>query len=111
MSTTTLTKINTHQAAAVFGVTPMTLANWRKGSPQRTKLPTTTPPNGSNPNSVWYKVSDLKAWSKKNGIAMGDVTHLEHVTPAKPGPKPRKVAAAVPDKAPSKNKKSASTAG
>lgn len=91
---TTLTKINTPQAAAVFGVTTMTLANWRKGSPQRTKLPTTTPPAGSNPNSVWYKVSDLKAWSKKNGIDMGGVDHLEPVVPAKPGPKPRKVEAA-----------------
>jgi len=110
------TLLNTHQVAAAFGVTTMTLANWRKGSPKRSPLPTAKQPKNAQPLSIWYAPSALKVWAKKNGIEVPkSLDTLTTPTPTKPGPKVgMKVsvdasASAAKAKAPSKPKKPAAT--
>lgn len=84
--------LNTSDIQRAFGVTGMTVYNWRKGSPQRPPMPTAGGPGVG----VIFKPAAVKAWSKKAGVAIIDPTAFEDNGDApaaarrsKPGPKPR----------------------
>lgn len=51
----------------MFGVTLMTITNWRKGSTRITPLPTETRARGSR-NQVYFTKEKVLAWAKENEI-------------------------------------------
>lgn len=67
----------------LFGVSHVTIFNWRKGTPQREQLPTV-----QVGNSIRYPVVKVKAWAKSHGIEMlMDPQTLVGTGVLKPGPK------------------------
>ena len=54
--------------AYLFGVSLITVHNWRKGTPTRGKLEV-APVKGS-PRSIGMKVSEVKAFAKRNGFTL-----------------------------------------
>ena len=82
--------LTTKDLVLIFGVTPMTILNWRKpGEGSRKKpLPFTT-----RGVSVEFSPIRVKAWANSHGLPMVhdplDVAEGTHLTKAKPGPKPK----------------------
>lgn len=75
-------KLTTKDLTDVFGVTPMTIFNWRRGTPTREPLPAE-----NEGRRVFYRPARLKAWAKRHGIPL--LRSLDESTArGKPGPKP-----------------------
>jgi predicted DNA-binding transcriptional regulator AlpA len=75
------------EICAAFGITLMTLHNWRK-DPRSTKDP--FPPQAPDGLGVrWYQ-SDVVKWGKAQGLTMNFVDVENN---SKPGPKPRVIPA------------------
>jgi hypothetical protein len=87
-----VTTLSIKNLVTLFGVTPMTVHNWKKGSPQRPALPEQLTP------------AKVKRWATQNGIEMTcDPSTLLGVGAKKPGPKPKLAAARVPTRPLSKH--------
>lgn len=82
---TAATRLTTKDVMGAFGVTPMTVYNWRMGSPTREPLPAETVGR-----SVFYRAARVKAWARRHGVPL--LRELEPATggPRKPGPKAQK---------------------
>jgi hypothetical protein len=85
--------LNTKQVMTTFGVSQMTVHNWRRGSARRAPLPSFMPnwPANSRPG---FRVSDVKRWARQNGIeVLNDplqvLAESAAAPPVRPGPKPR----------------------
>lgn len=65
MSTKTL---NTKQAMAAFGVSHVTLFNWRRGTATRDPLPCVQDPEAWGRATIAFKPVDLKRWAKRYGL-------------------------------------------
>ena len=78
MSTTKT--LNTTQMMQAFSVSHVTLLNWRKGTPTKTKLPTLDGVKG-----VQFSPSAVKEWAKAHGLKMGSVPKSPTEAPAKSG--------------------------
>lgn len=80
--------LKTRDLEAVFGVTSMTVHNWRKGSVTREPLPVDE--KSLENGDVRFHPTITARWAKRNDVLMakliGDVT-LAGFT--RPGPKPR----------------------
>lgn len=77
------TRLTTKDLLAAFGVTPMTIANWRKGTPTRTPLP-----SEKQGRSVNYRRDRIERWADKNGVPLLDpLALLGSAGRGKPGPK------------------------
>lgn len=76
-------KLTTKDMQDAFGVTPMTIFNWRKGTPTREPLPCEV-----KGRSVLYPVARVKAWAKRHGITpLRDLGEIAPSGREKPGPK------------------------
>ncbi|MNK65503.1 hypothetical protein D3C87_848000 [compost metagenome] len=74
-------RLTTKDVEDAFGVTPMTVYNWRKGTPTREPLPAEV-----EGRRVFYRAARLKAWAKRHGIPL--LKDPEAVSAhSKPGPK------------------------
>lgn len=94
MSKQAAARLTTKDVVAAFGVTPMTVTNWRAGTPTRTKLPFT-----KRGRAVSYQPDKVRGWAEKNGVPIADEAALAGGTPRlKPGPKaaPREAEEAAP---------------
>lgn len=87
-------QLNTAQACLVFGVSSMTLHNWRKGTQTLAPLPVIA--KEAELGRIRYNPSVLKTWASKNKVIIARTP--EEVLAAgstksqgKPGPKPRQV--------------------
>lgn len=81
-------RLTTKDLTRAFGVTPMTITNWRKGTPTRTALPAII--KGRN---VVYSAAQVEKWAQRNEVLL-----VEPLTPQgreKPGPKLRHLAEAT----------------
>lgn len=82
-------RLTTPQVCAMFGVTSLTILNWRKGTPTRKPLPTAKPSKHEPPNAVRFDQSKVEAWAKRH-----DIEIIAQPAPEaggrKRGPKPRK---------------------
>lgn len=63
------TELDNKAILAAFGITVMTLYNWRGGKNGRTPLPFHTRPKGSR-HSCYYLLSEVKSWAKANNVKM-----------------------------------------
>lgn len=86
--------LTTKDLVLIFGVTPMTILNWRKAEEGSRKKPLPCKIKG---RSVEFNAFRVKAWANSNGVPMEhdplDVAEGTHLTKAKPGPKPKAEAA------------------
>lgn len=77
-------KLTTADLQKAFGVTGMTVHNWRKGTPQRPALPAE-----SDGRRVVFSAEAVRRWAVKAGVPVADESALLAGTaPGKPGPKP-----------------------
>lgn len=77
-----VTKLTVKNLVTLFGVTAMTVHNWKKGSPSRPAMPDDLTP------------AKVKKWATQNGITMTcEPAALLGTDINKPGPKPRPAAA------------------
>lgn len=90
---------NTKQVMAGFGVSDMTIFDWRRKGLGDEPLPCTI-----EGNRVSFAESDMKAWGKRHGRPFDSVAAAKVAGAAKPGPK---VAAKAPAKKAAPVKKSA----
>ncbi len=80
---TKMTRLTTKDLLAAFGVTPMTIANWRAGTPTRTPLP-----YEKQGRAVNYRSDRIQKWADKNGVPIPDpLALLGGAGRGKPGPK------------------------
>lgn len=86
MTTQTL---NTNQVAAAFGVSIVTIAQWRKGSAQRAVLKTCHDPKKSR--FPLFRLTEVQRYAKKHNLefAKDPLVVLETWSAKKPGPKPK----------------------
>lgn len=88
MSTARLARrLTTRDLTEAFGVTLMTIANWKAGTPTRTPLPFV-----KEGRAVRFNAAKVRRWAEANGIAFADEKALEGTASRKPGPKPREQA-------------------
>ncbi len=81
-------KLTTRDLEVVFGVTTMTVHNWRKGSATKEPLPVIK--EDLEKGQVRFAPKITASWAKKNGVTM--VSPIDQAEPGlftKPGPKPR----------------------
>ena len=64
-------ELTTEQLLQVFGVTPMTLYNWRKGIDKKkvSKLPYHTRKLGSR-HRIYFVWGEVRQWALKNDVAV-----------------------------------------
>ena len=63
-------RLNVSDIIVMFGVTYMTVYNWRKGiRTNKTKLPYHTDSRGEKRHSVYFIKSEVKKWAIENRIA------------------------------------------
>jgi hypothetical protein len=94
MATTKLPQLTSGQVCQVFGVSSMTLWNWRQGTKSLAPLPVATPKKATEGRQVLrYNPVGLLAWAKKHGVVVAKTPEqvLAGATAAasKPGPKQR----------------------
>lgn len=79
------------QVCRMFGITNMTLWNWRQGTKSVTPLPTLKPKKVSERPRVFYGASATLAWAKRNNIAVVESVEqvLKQPATGRPGPKPK----------------------
>lgn len=78
------------QVASMFGVTPVTIFNWRKGTRTLSPMPTVAPKSDDKRQAVGFALKDLKTWAKKHGLIFKELEASPLTQPAsKAGPKPR----------------------
>ena len=94
MSINTRVQLNSNQVAAMFGVSNMSVFNWRKGTKAMTPLPTAATKSTLSRPKVLFNLSAVLTWAKKHGVVV--VTPPEELisksaptTANKPGPKVR----------------------
>jgi hypothetical protein len=76
--------LTTADLQKAFGVTAMTIHNWRKGTPQRPALKTK-----SDGRRVAFAEAAVRRWAEKAGVAVVDESALlGGLARGKPGPKP-----------------------
>lgn len=73
-------ELNTNDLLRMFGVTSMTVHNWRKGLSGRTLLPFHTRPRGIRLGVYFYK-DEVEVWAAENNIKAVEVVHGRLVTP------------------------------
>jgi len=63
-------KLTTADLTEMYGVSLMTINNWRKGSTRITPLPFHTEPQGGNGmrSRVYFLNSEVKSWASSNQI-------------------------------------------
>lgn len=84
MSTNRLT---VPEVCSMFGVTQLTLLNWRKGTKRRPPLPTLKPLKSEPPNAVRFSQSQALQWAKKNGVELAAPEPKVAAKSARRGPK------------------------
>jgi hypothetical protein len=75
--------LSTKQLCAGFGVSAVTISNWRKGTPGKTALPVAEHPG----YGVRFDPAVIKAWAKEHGLKFS-VAAAQAVGASTPGPKP-----------------------
>lgn len=72
--------LNTKQVMAVFGVSDMTVFNWRHGTASKKPLPTVLKPVGASGvrQLVGFKPSAIKRWAAQHAVHL-DEKKLEKV--------------------------------
>ena len=82
--------LNAKQVRTAFGISPVTLFLWRKGSDKRPALPCKQIMQGGA-TRVAFKQADLEKWAKKHGVDIKvpfeQVLTQQELHKAKPGPK------------------------
>lgn len=81
-------KLTIEQVAALFGVSTMTVYNWRQGTPRRAALKPCTPEGDRFPR---FLVADLRRYAKEHDLEFAnDPSYIvkSHAR-LKPGPKPK----------------------
>lgn len=63
-------ELTVRQVQKLFGVTLMTVTNWRAGKNGRTPLPFHTKPRGEQRHLVFFKQGEVTKWARRNGIEM-----------------------------------------
>lgn len=76
-------RLTTKDLQEAFGVTPMTIYNWRQGTPTRDPLPAE-----AKGRSVFYRPARVKAWASRHGIKPVRPLGDDATAHSKPGPKP-----------------------
>lgn len=88
-------QLTSAQAAKVFGVSSMTLWNWRQGTRSMAPLPTIKSKKATAKPAVFFGVASLKSWAKKHGVVIAQAPEdvlasaPEASISSRPGPKPR----------------------
>lgn len=85
----TAKQLTTKDLLVIFGVSHMTTHHWRNGSETKTPLPVV---DTQGSRTVLFDAKKVKAWAKKNELAMladPEVVAADGVAPVKPGPKPK----------------------
>lgn len=59
----------TREVCEMFGVKPMTIFLWRRGTPTRTPMPFHSHPKGDR-HLVTFKPAEIKKWAKANGVSL-----------------------------------------
>lgn len=79
--------LTTADLTTIFGVSHMTIHNWKKGTPTKDPLPTVE----TGTRNVLFPVAGIKRWAKVEGVAIVVDPDKLLAKPAqrKPGPKPR----------------------
>lgn len=87
------TQLTGPQVCRLFGISNMTLWNWRQGTTRMTPLPTATPRKATEgKNHLRFNVKGVLAWAKKHHIELvATVEQVAEVKQGKPGPKARQV--------------------
>lgn len=81
-------RMNVNQTAIAFGVSTMSIWNWRQGSVAREPLPVVTENQHFSRPQVFVEVKAAKAWARKYGIPF-TIPNKEDLVVGKAGPKPR----------------------
>lgn len=82
--------LNAKQVRTAFGISPVTLFLWRKGTEKRAPLPCKQVWQGAAAR-VGFKQAELEKWAKKHGVEIkvpfAEVIQQQELHQAKPGPK------------------------
>jgi len=82
--------LNAKQVRVAFGISPVTLFLWRKGTEKRAPLPCKTV-HLFGATRVGFKQAELEKWAKKHGVEIkvpfAEVIQQQELHQAKPGPK------------------------
>lgn len=88
-------QLSSVQVCAVFGISNMTLWNWRKGTKTMAPLPEAKPRSGTQKPLLRFNVASVLAWAKKHNVIIAKTPEqvlagkAEVAAASKPGPKPR----------------------
>lgn len=61
-------RLSAKQVQDGFGVSAVTVYNWRKGLNGRTKLPVHAKPRGEKMSSVYFELEEVLKWADKNNV-------------------------------------------
>lgn len=95
------------QVTAGFGITGLTLLNWRKGTATKEKLPHLAKTTPGGRVSIAFEEAKVRAWAKKHGLEFKLAEAGAAAESAKPGPKAKADKTSKPAKADKLDRKTA----
>jgi hypothetical protein len=88
----TMTQLNTSHICRLFGVSTMTVWQWRQGTKMRAPLPVAATKKNQTKPEIRFNARSVLAWAKKHQLDLAESVDsvLESAPVRKSGPKPRK---------------------